>query len=158
MCTLIVGICTFATMFKNMKTLILLALVFSLSGCQQQSSSEKSNSSPNAGENQELYEEVMAIHDEVMPRMDEMYKLKRKLKDHLSQTTISADKQKEIAAAIKQLDIASEGMMEWMRAFNPIPDSAGQEEGRTYLLAEKEKIQQVKEEMLQSIETAKSLE
>ena len=128
-----------------------------LGGCQQKSGESKNNASAEGG-NQKLYEEVMAVHDDVMPKMDDIYKLKRKLKEQLSSDNLASDRRKAIADAIKNLDTASEGMMEWMRNFNPLPDSAGQEKARDYLLAEKDKIQRVKDDMLKSIETAQSLQ
>lgn len=128
-----------------------------LGGCQQKSGESGTNASPEGG-NQKLYEEVMAVHDDVMPKMDDIYKLKRKLKEELSSNNLDADRRKVIEDAIKNLDIASEGMMEWMRNFNPLPDSAGQDKARDYLLAEKDKIQRVKDDMLKSIETAQALQ
>lgn len=129
------------------KVICLIAMVAILGGCQ-----------PKSGDNQKLYEEVMAVHDAVMPKMDDIYKLKRKLKEQLSSGDLGEDRRQTIEQAIKDLDAASEGMMEWMRNFNPLPDSIDQEKARDYLLTEKEKIQRVKEEMLKSIETAQDLQ
>ena len=36
--------------------------------------------------NQGLYDEVMKVHDEVMPKMDDIYKLKEQLKKQLEAT------------------------------------------------------------------------
>jgi hypothetical protein len=146
-------------MNDHMKSLIALVTVLAvLVGCQQKASSENDNSIENNGGNQKLYEEVMAVHDEVMPRMDDMYKLKQKLKAQLLDSTASDERQKEIQTAIKNLDVAGDGMMEWMRNFDPIPDSLGEEKARNYLLTEKEKIQSVKDKMLLSIDAAKALQ
>src|SRR5688572_19993617 len=77
--------------------------------------------------NQALYEEVMNIHDEVMPKMDDIYKLEQALKKQLTETPeISPDKKKALESTIMKLDSAGEGMMAWMRNFNPIPDSLGE--------------------------------
>jgi len=129
------------------KIICLIAVLAILGGCQQKS-----------GDNQKLYEEVMAVHDAVMPKMDDIYKLKRQLKEQLSSNELGEDRRQTIEQAIKDLDAASEGMMDWMRNFNPLPDSIDQEKARDYLLAEKERIQQVKEEMLKSINTAQDLQ
>ena len=48
-------------------------------------------------------------------------------------------------------------MMVWMRNFNPIPDSLGEEKARAYLEDQQEKIKKVKEEMLKAIDEAKAL-
>ena len=109
--------------------------------------------------NQALYEEVMAIHDEVMPKMDDIYKLEQSLKKQLADTTrIAADKKQELESAIAKLDAAGDSMMVWMRKFNPIPDSSGEAKAKQYLLDEKIKITRVKEDMLQAIEEAKKFQ
>lgn len=107
--------------------------------------------------NQELYDEVMKVHDEVMPKMDDIYKLKQELKKQISDTSNLADeKRKIIEATILKLDSASESMMVWMRNFNPLPDSLGEEKARAYLEEQQEKITKVKEEMLEAIDKAKA--
>jgi hypothetical protein len=109
-------------------------------------------------DNQALYDEVMKVHDEVMPKMDDIYKLKQELKKQISDTPNLVDeKRKSIEATILKLDSASEAMMVWMRNFNPLPDSLGEEKARGYLEDQQEKIKKVKEEMLKTIDEAKAL-
>ena len=92
-------------------------------------------------DNQALYDEVMKVHDEVMPKMDDIYKLKQELKKQISDTPNLVDeKRKTIEATILKLDSASEAMMVWMRNFNPLPDSLGEEKAREYLEDQQEKI------------------
>jgi len=99
------------------------------------------------------------VHDEVMPKMNDMYKLKEGLKKQIANTPeMVEEKKEEIESAIFKLDSASEGMMVWMRNFNPIPDSLGKDKARAYLEDQKEKVQKVKQEMLKAIEGAKALE
>jgi hypothetical protein len=47
-------------------------------------------------------------------------------------------------------------MMVWMRKFNPLPDSLGEEKAREYLENEMEKIKKVREDVLAAIEKAKT--
>ena len=109
-------------------------------------------------DNQALYDEVMKVHDEVMPKMDDIYKLKQELKKQISDSANLADeKRKMIEATILKLDSASESMMVWMRNFNPLPDSLGEEKARAYLEDQQAKIKSVKEEMLDAIDKAKAL-
>lgn len=109
-------------------------------------------------DNQALYDEVMNVHDEVMPKMDDIYKLKEELKKEIVDTPgMVEEKRKAIESAILQLDAASEEMMDWMRNFNPLPDSLGEENARKYLEEQKTKVDKVKEDMLQAIDKAKSL-
>jgi hypothetical protein len=66
----------------------------------------------------------MKVHDEVMPKLNDIYTLKEALKDKIANTPSMADaKKKEIEQTIVQLDSAGENMMVWMRAFNAPPDS-----------------------------------
>ena len=107
--------------------------------------------------NQLLYEKVMKVHDEVMPKLNDIYTLKEGLKDKIAKTPTMADaKKKEIEQAIVQLDSASENMMVWMRAFDAPPDSLGEEKAREYLEGQMEKVQKVKTDILESIEKAKA--
>lgn len=109
-------------------------------------------------DNQALYDEVMKVHDEVMPKMDDIYKLKQELKKQMADSANLADeKRKTIEATMLRLDSASESMMVWMRNFNPIPDSLGEEKARAYLKEQQEKIKEVKEKMLEAIDEAKEL-
>jgi hypothetical protein len=107
--------------------------------------------------NQALGEEVMKVHDEVMPRMNDIYKLKEGLKKKLSETGVADDKKKEIEQTITQLDSASDGMMVWMRAFNPQPDSLDEEKTREYLENEMEKVKKVQENIQQAIAKAEAI-
>ena len=109
-------------------------------------------------DNQALYDEVMKVHDEVMPKMDDIYKLKQELKKQISDTPNLVDeKRRTIEATILKLDSASEAMMVWMRNFNPLPDSLGEEKAREYLEDQQEKIEKVKDEMLDAINKATEL-
>jgi regulator of replication initiation timing len=109
-------------------------------------------------DNQALYDEVMKVHDEVMPKMDDIYKLKQELKKQIADSsTLAIEKKKTIEATILRLDSASDNMMVWMRNFNPLPDSLGEEKARVYLEEQQEKIKKVREEMLKAINAAKEL-
>lgn len=100
--------------------------------------------------NDVLYNEVMKIHDEVMPKMNDIYKLKEALKTKASAT--ADEKKKEIEATIAKLDSASESMMVWMREFSPLPDSLGEEKAREYLETEMEKVKNVRTEVQEALE------
>ncbi len=106
--------------------------------------------------NEALYDEVMDIHDEVMPKMEDIYKLKRGLQAKLdSASTIADEKKVELQQRIAHLDSVGNLMMDWMHKFDPLPDSADQEEAREYLESEMEKIKKVKDAMLEAIEKEK---
>jgi hypothetical protein len=98
----------------------------------------------------------MDIHNEVLQKMDDLYKAKVKLSSRLKETTtLSQKEKKEIADKIARLDSASEGMMVWMRQFDPLPDSLGEDTARAYLEVEMSKIQKVREKVRQALADAK---
>lgn len=143
------------TMLLN--SLVVIVCVFAWScGQKPQDHSAHDHSSGDTTEaegNQALYDEVMKVHDEVMPKMNDIYKLKEELKNKIASTPeMVAEKKKEIEETISKLDSASEGMMIWMRNFNPLPDSLGEEQAREYLENEMEKVKKVKDDILEALE------
>jgi len=138
--------------------LFLISLVFAW-GCGQKPHEHESSAPVGSGEsaNDALYDEVMKIHDEVMPKMDDIYKLKEELKGKTLTTPVDEEKKKQIEASIATLDSASESMMVWMREFNPIPDSVGVERAREYLETEMEKIKNVRTEVQEALDKGEAL-
>ena len=139
----------------------ILAIVW---GCGQKSSDNGEHGHNHHDEtededNQGLYDEVMKVHDEVMPKMNDIYKLKEELKKEIANAPgMVEEKKRAIESMIAQLDSASESMMVWMRNFNPLPDSLGEEKAREYLEDQKGKVKKVKEDILKAIEEAKALD
>jgi hypothetical protein len=108
--------------------------------------------------NQELYDEVMDIHDEVMPKMDDLHRYKKTFQSELTNNaTITEARKTQLETIIVKLDSAGEGMMVWMREFDPIPDSEGEDKAKQYLENEKKKVTKVKEDMLKALDEAKKL-
>jgi hypothetical protein len=150
----------FAPNLLRMNTIRFLLLCLALSGaaCQQKSDDNHHHSHAETEDspNKALYDEVMGIHDEVMPKMDDLYKAKTVLKKRLAATPPPSDDEiKAIKEKIGRIDAASEGMMVWMRQFNPVADSAGEEKAKAYLEAELIKVKKVKEDILLALESAK---
>lgn len=137
-------------------TMLFIVSLVLLAGCGKKSADDhKSQEETEKSPNQELYDKIMDIHNEVMPKMDDLYKAKVKLSSHLKETTGLSEKEKEeIANKIARLDSASETMMVWMRQFEPLPDSLGEKRAKTYLEDEMAKIQKVKDKVLQALEDA----
>ncbi len=91
-------------------------------------------SSTTLADNQELASEVMAIHDEAMEKMTDMYELKLKLQELQAQTGPSVALNK----AIEDLQHAHSEMMQWMREYQPPKDGQEQAAVENYLLNERE--------------------
>jgi hypothetical protein len=149
-----------------MKTLQLLALVtlFSILSCAKSGDhstmNHDSDQTQEEGPNQALYNQMMDVHDEVMPKMDDIMKLKRELQDQIANSPdMVLERKQELENVISNLDSASNAMMSWMHRiheFDPLADSVDQEKARDYLESEMEEIKKVKELINESIEKAKS--
>src|SRR5690606_853108 len=94
------------------KTLLLLTCVFLLSNlaCKE---AKKTPEGPTQ------MEQVMAIHDEVMPKMGKLGKLVGQLKSKVDTTEVG----QQYEAAMKDLQEANTAMMDWMRDFGDRFDS-----------------------------------
>lgn len=135
------------------KTLLLLTCVFLLSNlaCKE---AKKTPEGPTQ------MEQVMAIHDEVMPKMGKLGKLVGQLKSKVDTTEVG----QQYEAAMKDLQEANTAMMDWMRDFGDKFDSDeilnGKEltkEKQQWLDEEEEKVKIVKEKINGSIERAETL-
>lgn len=95
-----------------------------------------------------LYDEVMAIHDEAMLKMDRIMKLKQTLKSKAD--SLKSDTTKNFPAELEEikslqtkLDTADESMMVWMREFHQDYESIAKAEVMEYLNRQKQRITQV---------------
>ncbi len=100
-----------------------------------------------------LYNVVMGIHDEIMPKMQDIFNMKTSLKDKLSN---SDEKNDSIAFIIEKLEMAEDGMMNWMRTFKP-GNISSHDSLMQYYLSEKKKIETVREAMELVLEQADSV-
>ncbi|MBS1950435.1 MAG: hypothetical protein OJF59_000363 [Cytophagales bacterium] len=129
----------------NTSKIILFAIIF-LAACgksEKNRPEQKADISDNP--NQALYEQVMDVHDEVMPKNGQLYQLKRELQEKMKATDLSDDTKKQLGEIIHELDSADKAMMNWMHRFSPLPDTANREAAREYLEDEMEKIKKVRD-------------
>jgi len=98
-----------------------------------------------------LYDEVMKVHDEIMPEMKTLHKNKKFLKSWKEDHSLSQTEQAKIDSLIILIDAADEGMMSWMHNFSVPEDSLLIEK---YLLEEKAKVDKVSSDMKRAIETS----
>jgi hypothetical protein len=103
-----------------------------------------------------LEDEVIGIHDEVMPEMSTIAELQRQIEDLLTGADSIADAtvRERLYSLRVDLERADEGMMDWMAEYQLVddmqPDSALQ-----YLEKELEKVNKVKDDMISSIKNAR---
>ncbi len=105
--------------------------------------------------------EVMAVHDEVMPKMGQLGKLVGELKGMENDSTEIG---KQYMDARIDLQDANKAMMDWMQEFGSrfTPDEIMKgaelsEQKRLWLDEEEEKVRAVKEHINSSIENAQGL-
>jgi hypothetical protein len=134
-----------------MKALYSLIIALAIVGCQksEQAHQHEGNATESDSTNTILYNQVMDIHDEVMPVMEDLYNLKKDLQAKTA--TASADEKKKIDVKIAEIDSASMMMEDWMHEFNPPADTTDKEQIRAYLEGEMEKIKRVREAMLNAV-------
>ena len=126
---------------------ILFTLIFS--ACKQNTAVD-SKTTPASNDILTLESQVMAIHDEVMPKMGDIHIAKKQLKN-LKVDNLDDSLKTKILQLITDLDKSDEGMMQWMSEWN-VPQK--DPEKTAYLEGEKIKITKVKVDMLSSIEAA----
>ena len=143
-----------------MKSLLISAAFLILIACGKTNdhAGHSESDAGNTGDaNRALYDQVMDIHDEVMPRMEDIYKMKMELMEKIANTPgMVEEKRKELEAIISNLDSTNNAMMEWMHNFNPVPDSVDQEKAREYLETEMERIKKVRDRTIEALDRAKS--
>ena len=116
----------------------------------------------------EAENEVFAIHDEIMPKMDDLMKLKKELTTRISSldslkasgsasATLRVDEDKEQATHIKRnLVVADSLMMDWMSQYKgDTLAKLSSTEALNYLAAQKNQILDVKTKYNNSLEQAR---
>ncbi|MCF8243977.1 MAG: hypothetical protein K9J37_01100 [Saprospiraceae bacterium] len=132
--------------FTILKTLMLAVILLSSCG----------GPNPEFEQEESLRNEVFVIHDEVMPKMSDIVRLKGGLMEMKTDTTIDA----EVKATMSQLEKAEDAMMGWMNNFTgpeKLRESKSHEEIMAYLQNEKLEITKVRDAMNNSIGTAERI-
>lgn len=107
--------------------------------------------------NQALYDEVMKIHDEVMPKQNIIAKYRDTLDLELKDEKIQKDSltYQKFQQIRQDLNYAYQAMNMWMMEFGEIDfEKKNEEEAKAILEKEKEKISKIGDKMLSSLEAA----
>ena len=133
--------------------LLLPTLLFLVFSCGTQDKQEECTSDECL--KQQAYDKLIAVHDEVMPKLSYISELKSKLEEKMTRVedSVEAQKYREIMVA---LDVADESMWVWMRAFNSDIEPMPIEDAMDYLKEEQEKIDMVAEKINSSIKNAEA--
>lgn len=123
---------------------------------QDYENNEEASDVTDISENELLKNEVQKIHDEVMPKLQDIYNKKQALKKKLDEDLqLSAEQKEAINKKIARLDSAEDGMMDWMHKWQPeVADSDDQQKGREYLEDEMEKVKKVRDNILNALKEA----
>lgn len=100
--------------------------------------------------------EVMAIHDEAMPWMEDTRELSKQLKK-LQTDSISDSMRTLISSSLVELEEADEAMMGWMRSYKEPADNGSVDMAISYLESERIKVEEVRAIMSSAINNAKQL-
>jgi len=110
-----------------------------------------------------LKDDVISIHDEVMPLMGEVKSEQKrilKMADKLQMEDSLGNR--EVIEAMRKtassLEEAYDGMFVWMRQYNGELEGLTDEEAISYLHEQKEKVIKVNEEIKNALEEAKKIE
>ena len=135
---------------------LLAFLMIGLTSCKDESKKEEDTKIETTSQ----MKQVMAIHDEVMPKMSKVGQLVGKLKPMADSLGMESPQGK----AMKDLQEANMTMMDWMQGFGNRFDSDEimdgkklSEEKKKWLNEEETKVKEVKEKINSSIANAESL-
>jgi len=130
---------------------LFLTVIFIISGCNNSTGDQDCTSDECL--KKQAYDKVIAVHDEVMPKMSYISELKGKIEERMNTTDDSlviASWQKLMV----NLDVADETMWVWMRQFNSDLEEVALDEALAYLKEEQEKIDEVARKINEAITAA----
>ena len=137
-------------MTKLFANLLFFAALF-LFACQS------GTNEPAKSDRQKLFEEVMAIHDEMMPKIkpirDTQKEILAKMNDESQNLT--EEQKSKYGAAYTFLENADKHMNNWMKQFKNPPEGSDETFAIKYLKDQKKKVQIMKTMMEQNITEAK---
>ena len=117
-----------------------LTIIIYISGCSSTTSDQDCTTDECL--KKQAYDNVIAVHDEVMPKMSYVSELKGKIEQRMNATTDSL-----VIATWQELmvnlDVADEAMWVWMRQFNSDLENVNIDEALAYLKSEQENIDYV---------------
>lgn len=98
-----------------------------------------------------LKDQVMAVHDEVMPKMGDLRSTQKQLLAKADSAAADSVVSAQYTELADRIDQANESMMVWMRNFDP-NFTGTEEEQKAYLEGKLKEVEEVKADMLQALE------
>jgi hypothetical protein len=101
---------------------------------------------------EKLHNEVMVVHNEVMPKMGELNRLKRQLKSYKDVVSDdNADLKDSLINGVLLLAKSEDLMTDWMAGYNYPDEKKTLEQMMQYLIAQKDSIKNVEESINMSL-------
>lgn len=97
--------------------------------------------------------EVIALHDEVMPKTEELMNLKTQIQERMGKDSTASPLGRRLVAA---LDSADNAMSDWMAGFDPDASKKPADEAIQYFENEKTEIEAVRKQTDETIAAAKA--
>ena len=141
--------------------LLTLMIFGALSACGNSAADKaaKEREEENIKAQEQKWDQVMTVHDEVMPLMTDINKAVKALKENITEETPEEWKE-QIMSTVGKLEAADEGMFSWManvRQIEPLRDSMNHSEIMEYLEKEMVAVTKVKVDILTSLEEGQAL-
>lgn len=139
--------------------LIVIFITISCSTSTRESDAESGNLSPEQQKVSDLEEQVIEVHDEVMPRMGTLVSLKEQLESEniKLESSEQAGAQDQVivnSLVMENLDTAHESMMDWMRNFQGVDLGGDPNANLEYLQEELDNINMIKQQVEDAIAAA----
>ncbi len=141
-------------------TLLAVTLVFSCQNQPKDNAQDEPYSKEELAIQDALWDQVMALHDEVMPEMSTINQLTQDLTPFLESETMEKPLLEKVNNTLKALEAGEESMFTWMnelQQLGALRNGKSHEDIVNYLNGELNKMTTVKEKMTSSISTAQAL-
>lgn len=102
--------------------IFLISLTLAWVSCGAPSGNEAVSSSSETQREEALWDQVMAIHDEIMPQTSKLERMAQKLKKHLDRQDLSPAQRREVEETIKLIESAVAAMWDWMHNLQQLPE------------------------------------
>jgi len=141
------------TVTKICSAFILMALM----SCGNASDQESNEQNRAVAALRALENEVIDVHDEVMPKMAELNNTRVKLLKHYGDEKLSSDKRSDLSSAIMHLEEADSLMWDWMHNFDRPDYEKNLDSVKIYLENEKITVTIMKDQFLASMKEGEAL-
>lgn len=140
-----------------MKYLIYTALFFiSAMACKQAATEESTTEQIPADNLAAIEAQVMAIHDEVMPKMQDITKMLATLRSYKEGASETPEGKivypRGLDDVMGELKLAEQGMWDWMKAYSDTKAELPADQLESFYKKELESVTKVKNDMLSSLE------